>query len=224
MSQAEEFDGFITRDGELVSIEDVDRMLSILSGGTENREKIVQALWGLAEECSEAGRFAAACGYYEKILVLVDAPGEKARCLLAMGQALERARDYKAALEVYSRAFGVPQEPDLVWYFLHNNLGYCLNLEGRYREAEVHCRAAIEIDPDRYNAHKNLGIALQGQGRYSEAAESLMLAVRSCPEDPRALGHLEDLIVAHGELEQEPDLMEQLRECQELVRGKPRIQ
>ena len=140
MSQPKDFDGFITPDGELVSIEDVDRMLSILSRGTENRDKIVQALRGLAGICSEAGHYSAAYGYCEKILDLVDAPGAKAKCLLAMGQSLEQSGDHKAALEVYSRAVELPQEPDLVWYFLHNNLGYCLNLEGRYQEAEMHCQ------------------------------------------------------------------------------------
>lgn len=78
MSQPEDFDGFITPEGELVSVEDVDRMLSILSRRTENRDEIVRMLWGLAGECADAGRFDAACGYCEKILVLVDTPGEKA--------------------------------------------------------------------------------------------------------------------------------------------------
>lgn len=62
-------------------------MLSYLSGRTENRDEIVQALSGLARECADAGRFAAACSYFENILALVDTPGEKAGCLLAMGQA-----------------------------------------------------------------------------------------------------------------------------------------
>jgi tetratricopeptide (TPR) repeat protein len=203
-------------------------MLSILSQRTENRDDVVQALWGFAGECSEGGQFSAACGYYEKIFVLVDTTGEKAECLLAMGQARERSGDHKAALEAYSRALELPQEPDLVWYFLRNNLGYCLNLESRYQEAEKHCRAAIKIDPDRYNGHKNLGIALQGLGRYCDAARSFIAAIMACPEDVRALGHLENLIVAHREiLEQELGLLEPLRECYEVAestRAKPPLQ
>jgi len=228
MSQPANFNGFITPDGELVSIEDVDSMLSILSKRTENRDEIVAMIWEFARECSEAGRFAAACGYFEKILTLVDTPGAKAKCLLAMGQARERSGDHKAALEAYSRAAELPQERDPVWYFLHNNLGYCFNLESRYQEAETHCRAAIEIDPERHNAHKNLGIALQGQGRYSEAARSFMVAVIARPQDGRALEHLEELIAAHPEiLEQEPDLLDLRWKCYGVVQkthGKPRLQ
>ncbi|MBZ5499141.1 MAG: tetratricopeptide repeat protein [Acidobacteriia bacterium] len=228
MNQPGNFDGFITPDGELVSIEDVDQMLSDLSQRTENTDEIVQALWGLAGECAAVGRFAAAYGYYQKILVLVDTTGEKAECLLAMGQAREQSGDHKAALDVYSRAAELPQEPDLVWYFLHNNYAYCLNLESRYQEAEAHCRAAIEIDSERHNAHKNLGIALQGLGRYCDAARSFITAMVACPEDHRALGHLEDLVAAHGEiLEQEPGLLDLRRGCHEVAgstRGKPSLQ
>jgi tetratricopeptide (TPR) repeat protein len=185
----------ITKDGEMVSITDVDGMLSVLSKRTENRDEIAKALWVIAGECAED----TAIGYYGKILLLVDAPREKAGVLLAMGQACERSGDHRAALETYSRAFEFPQEPGLVWYFLHNNLGYCLNKEGRYLEAEKHCRAAINIDHRRYNAHKNLGIALQGLGRYCEAAKSFMAATIACPEDGRALRHLKDLVAAHPE-------------------------
>jgi tetratricopeptide (TPR) repeat protein len=139
---------------------------------------------------------------------------EKAEVLLSMGQTLERSGDHRAALHIYSRAFDLPQKPDLVWYFLNNNLGYCLNQEGRYQEADKHCHAAIEIDPKRHNAYKNLGLALQGLGRYSEAAESLMAAAIACPEYGRAHGNLEDLIAAHPEiLEQDPGLLERLRIC-----------
>jgi tetratricopeptide (TPR) repeat protein len=140
----------------------------------------------------------------------------------------ERLGGHRAALEVYSKAVELPQEPGLVAYFIRNNAGYCLNQEGRYREAEAHCRAAIEINPRQYNAHKNVGIALQGLGRYSEAAKCLMTAVIACPENPRALVHLEDLIAAHPEiLEQEPGLIPMRLKCHEVAqntRRKSRLQ
>jgi len=56
-----DFDGFITPSGKLISIDDVDQMLSVLSQRTENTDEIVQALWGLAGECADVGKFAAAC-------------------------------------------------------------------------------------------------------------------------------------------------------------------
>lgn len=210
--------GFITRNGEVVPLENTDRVIAILCGHTENQDRIVKVLWTLAEECGELGKLSAACAYYEMIIILAETPAEKAEVLLDMGQMCERLGDNRAALEVYSRAFELPQETNPVWYFLHNNLGYCLNQEGRYMEAEKHCRAAITIDPRRHNAHKNLGIALQAQGRYSEAAKSLMDSVIACPEDSRALGHLEDLIATHPEiLEQEPDLIPLRLKCHEVA-------
>ena len=124
----------------------------------------------------------------------------------------------QAALEAYSRAFELPQEQNENWYFLHNNFGYCLNQVGKYQEAEKYCRAAMDIEPGRHNAWKNLGIALQGQGLYAEAAKNLILATKLCPADSRALAHLEDLIAGHREiLEEIPDLLTQLCECDEAV-------
>ena len=87
MSQPQDFDGFILPDGELVSIEDADRMFSFLIGRTENLAEIVEGLWLLAGECADAGRFSSCCRYYEKIFALVGSPREAARCLLAIGQA-----------------------------------------------------------------------------------------------------------------------------------------
>lgn len=55
-----DFDGFITREGELVSIEDADKMFSILVRSTENTEEIVQQLREFAEECRDKGLFRAA--------------------------------------------------------------------------------------------------------------------------------------------------------------------
>ncbi len=228
MSQLEQFDGFITSQGKLVSIKDADRMFSILVNNSESVEIIKEMLQALASECVDNGYFKTACAYIDKILSLADTPNEKARCLLSMGQVLEQANDHCHALEIYQKAFDLPQESNETWYFLNNNLAFCLNQASRHHEAEGHCHTAIKINPHRHNAHKNLGIALQGLGRFPEAARSFILATMACPQDGRALGHLEDLIAAHGGiLEQEPDLLEQLRRCYKVVdstRGNPSLQ
>jgi tetratricopeptide (TPR) repeat protein len=213
-----DFDGFIMPDGEMVSIQDTERMFSIIVKGRESRDLITEILWSVAKECWNSSYFKAAHDYFEKILSLSDAPSEKAACLLNMGNAMEQLSDYRAALDAYSRAFELPQEQNENWYFLNNNLGYCLNQVGKYQEAEKYCRAAIDIEPGRHNAWKNLGIALQGQGLYAEAAMSLIHATNLCPTDSRALAHLEDLIAGHREiLEDIPDLLAQLCECDEAV-------
>jgi predicted DNA-binding transcriptional regulator YafY len=133
-----------------------------------------------------------------------------------------------AAVETYAAAFHLPQERNEVWYFLNNNLGYCLNKIGRHAEAEKYCREAIGMQPRYHNAYKNLGIALEGLGRYADAASSYIYAARACPEDPRALAHLQNLLAAHGEvLDEVPDILAQLHECHEAAqsrRGKPRLQ
>ncbi len=153
------FDGFILPDGEMVSIEDVDRMVSFLSGRMEDKDRLAGALWGLVQECTDHGHFGAAFAYADRILAMAETPAEKALCFLKMGQAKEGTGDFLAALETYSRAFELPQEKNDVWYFLNNNLAYCENHAGKHMEAVKHCRAAIRIDSMRHNAHKNLGVA-----------------------------------------------------------------
>ena len=126
------------------------------------------------------------------------------------------------------RAFELPQQSNEIWYFLNNNTAYCLNQIGQYQEGERYCRAAIEIEPDRHNAYKNLGIALQYQARYAEAARSYIYAAKLCPNDSRALAHLEDLVARRREIcEEIPDILAQLRECHEAVqatKGKSALQ
>jgi tetratricopeptide (TPR) repeat protein len=205
-------------DGEMVSIQNTERMFAIIVKGRESRDQITEFLWGLAKECWDSSYFKAAYDYIGKILSLVDDPSEKAACLLSMGRAMEQLSDYRAAVEAYLRAFELPQEQNENWYFLNNNLGYCLNQMGQYQEAEKYCRAAIDIEPGRHNAWKNLGIALQSQGLYAEAAMYLIHATKLCPTDSRALAHLEDLIAGHREiLEELPDLLTQLCECDDAV-------
>ncbi len=219
MNEKEDFDGFITRDGEMISIKDTERVLAIFLQTTAVNNAAA-ILWHLAEKCGEAGYFDACCKYLEKMVALVDAPAQKAQCFLRMGQALEGSGDYEAAQAAYSRAFELPQETNAVWYFLNNNRGYCLNQTGRYMEAERYCRAAIEIQPERHNAYKNLGVALEHLGQYAEAAQSYIRATKLCPTDPRALSHLDDLFAAHKEIVQEiPHFPECLHECHELVQS-----
>jgi tetratricopeptide (TPR) repeat protein len=224
----ENFDGFITPDGRLVAIQDAESVYTLIVRSTDRMADVIQALRGCAGECAEKGYLAACCAYMEKALPLLEDPAEKAACLLSLGRIREQMADFGAALRVYSRAFELPQERNETWYFLHNNLAYCLNREGRYEEAEKHCRMAIRINRRRHNAHKNLGVALQGRGRYVAAAKSFLRATRLCPVDARALGLLQELLTSHGEvLEEEPGIRSQLLECHEAVqstKGLPRLQ
>ncbi len=218
MEQDEDFDGFITRDGELVSIQDTEKVSAIFLK-TVDLDSAVGILWRLAAECQKGGHNRSCCEYIEKILPLLDTPDKKAECFLHMGGALERARDYEAAYKAYSRAFDMPKQRNDTWYFLNNNRGYCLNQIGRHIEAEKYCRAAIRINRSRHNAHKNLGVALAGQSRCVEAAKEYIRATRLCPSDSRALALLDDLFAENKEaVDGIPDFRELLIECHELVR------
>jgi len=56
------------------------------------------------------------------------------------------------------------------WYFVHNNMGYCLNHFGRFAEAEPYADARSRLIRGDTTPSRNLGIALEGQGDYMEAA------------------------------------------------------
>ena len=127
-------------------------------------------------------------------------PTAKAYFCLCAGQEMERQQNYEAAIACYSLAFGLTPGTDDVWYFLHNNLGFCLNHFEKYEEAEPYCRQAVEMYPARHNAYKNLGISLQGQAQYLAAAEQFLKAVLICSNDPRALSDLKLLGQQHPEI------------------------
>lgn len=126
---------------------------------------------------------------------------EKAAYVLVMGGNAEKQGDFTAAVGFCREALAMEPMRQDVWYFIHNNLGYSLNMLGRFAEAEHFCGAAVEIDPARPNAHKNLGLALQGQNRWIEAATCFVWATNACPSDDRASQLLRRLVTDHRELE-----------------------
>ena len=69
---ADDLDGFMTPDGELVSVKDTDRIFSVVVKGTENRDQVAQALCCFAKYCLDRLYFRAAHDYLGKILSLVD--------------------------------------------------------------------------------------------------------------------------------------------------------
>ena len=135
-----------------------------------------------------------------------------------MGQLREQIADYEGAARYYRGAFGLqPRRTDL-WYWINNNLGYCLIQVGRFKEAEGHLKVALAIDSNRSNAFKNLGLALLGQKESAKAAEYFVLATQANASDPRSLTHLEQLLDADPELLVEvPDLQHKLDACRKAV-------
>ena len=209
----------MTRNGEIIALDDVDRMCAWLGSICENLEKLQKMIESVAMECLSYGMHSAAGAYLGRQLALLENPQDKATCLLKMGQVMEQANNFGKALEHYARAFNFPQENSLTWYFLNNNRGYCLNILGSHREGEEFCRAAIQIAPKVPNGWKNLGISLQGQGKIDEAALSYLEATERCPEDSRAFWLLEELLMANPDvLESHPVLAGRYRNCLDLIR------
>lgn len=135
---------------------------------------------------------------------------EASYCLI-LGQIAEESHDFGGALKRYSE--GLSLAPSVKWlrYFLHNNSGFCLNLQGRHAEAESHLRCAIEIDAERGNALKNLGVCLQAQGNAVGAAWAFAEAAEAPLPDLAALRLLEKLIEDYPQISSDsPWVLEKL--------------
>lgn len=176
---------------------DGDNVGKFLSDARKQLDQEEAVLWNLVRLFSHTKRQREAIAGVERLVEISETPEKKARCYLAMGQLMEQMQNYEMAIKYYSRALALEPINIDTWYFIHNNLGYCLNHFGRYAEAETYCRRAIEIDPLRYNAYKNLGIAYEGQNDYAGAAICYFRAVQADTSDARAVRHLERLAERH---------------------------
>lgn len=154
----------------------------------------------LAELYGLTRNFALAEAYTEDLLAGAKDDETRARLFLRLGQMAEARGRFDSAVTHYRRSLQYDPGDQFVLYFARNNLGYSLNQQGKFQEAEQLCRLAIAVDHGRYNAHKNLGIALEGQGRLVEAAQAFLDAARRSTTDGRSLGHLVSLIERHPNL------------------------
>lgn len=176
----------------------------------------VDALKKVGDFYLETGRGAEVIAIIEQLAFLAKDPSEKASFYLNLGAQMEKIQDFESAITYYSKARSLEPTNPYLWYFINNNLGYCLNQFGRFDEAEPCCRLAIKVDPSRHNAYKNLGVSLEGQGQWAEAARCYLQAVKANVADPRALRHLENLVDNHPETSQEiPDIYDRIHEASE---------
>lgn len=122
---------------------------------------------------------------------------QSAHCHLALGQIATDERKLDVALKHFTDALALAPKKRKVSYVLHNNIGYCLNVLGRFVEGEKYCRAAIEMDWVRASGYRNLGVSLQGQGNVIGATWALNEAVKADGADLRARQLLDKLITAY---------------------------
>jgi tetratricopeptide (TPR) repeat protein len=187
--------------GPLVEVSSLDIERSLLRRLEEAGEDPTQALWQLAQFYKQTCQPDKALSRLRQLLEWLPAAEDRARCFLSMGQALEQARQFPAAAGCYKQALALEPMHTSTWYFVNNNLAFCLLALDRFAEAEDYCRKAIETDPNRPNAYKNLGAALCGQGQYRDAAQCFIAATQVNAADDRAFLLLRDLLRDHPELQ-----------------------
>ncbi|MGA2750336.1 MAG: tetratricopeptide repeat protein [Verrucomicrobiota bacterium] len=186
-----------------MSSQEMEKLLLKRLEQAEAAVEPVQALWQLAQFYKQIRRTDKAMLRFHQLIPMLRDLEDKAKCLLSMGQTMEQAEDVAAAAGLYKEALALEPMHTWTWYFINNNLAYCLNTMSRFGEGEVYCRKAIEADPNRPNAYKNLGAALAGQGQYREAAHCFVAATQVNAADGRAFRLLRDLLSEHPELEYE---------------------
>ena len=184
-----------------MSAEEMERTL--LKRLAEEKSRPADALWQLARFYQQSRQIDKGLDCLRRVLAEMPDVEGKAGCVLAMGQMMESAADYPAAVRYYKEAFALEPVRTDVWYFINNNLGFSLNQLGQFAEGEKYCRKAIEVNASRPNAFKNLGIALEGQGDFPGAAKCFLKATRVNAADARAFHLLEELLKRHPELEYE---------------------
>jgi tetratricopeptide (TPR) repeat protein len=164
-----------------------------------DRRQVLNSMIGLYERTGQKGKEVL---YLHQTIVASDISDKLSHCCFMMGLSMEKLEKYRAAALFYSRAVLLEHRSTFVMYFIHNNLGYCLNILGNYEEAEKVCRKAITIDRGRPNAYKNLGISLESQERYEEAAAMYKagMVADTFDNDPRPRQYLRRLLSRHPEI------------------------
>lgn len=97
----------------------------------------------------------------EKLLNEPLMANHKAYLLFQKGRVSECLYEFDDALIYYCRCLTCPIVPDEIYYDLWNNMGFCWLYKQDFKSAEICCRRAIELNPNRWEAWKNLRICLK---------------------------------------------------------------
>jgi tetratricopeptide (TPR) repeat protein len=120
-------------------------------------------LYGLG--LSDAGRVEEAIGMYREALALNPGSDD---VRYALGNALLKLGRGEEAVAMLRGALAAARSPAAALRF-HNNLGVALARQGRYGEAAVHFRAALELQPENEGFRKNLARVLADAERAGQA-------------------------------------------------------
>ncbi|MCD4812229.1 tetratricopeptide repeat protein [bacterium] len=178
-----------------------------------------ETLKPLAVFYSRVGQQERAYQYLKMWMKYTKDKAELAECLLMSGQLAEQAGQPEPAVSFYREALDQKSDDFKVNYYCHNNLAYCLNLQGDFEQAQKHCHAAIRTDPSRANAYKNLGISQEGLGKVAEAARAWIKATHVDISDARAFQLLEKLMEKNSATVtlDIPDIAAQIDSCRKAM-------
>jgi Flp pilus assembly protein TadD len=87
-------------------------------------------------------------------------------------------------------------------YLAHNNLGVCLDKEGRQDEAIAEYRKALEIKPDYSEALNDLGVVYYEKGDLEAAIAQYRKALETQPDSANIRYNLGNALASHGKLEE----------------------
>jgi tetratricopeptide (TPR) repeat protein len=190
---------------------DTEKMLLQRLEGTTNDDEYFRWLLFIVGYYRGIERADAAKELLQRFLGETNNPKYHVQCQLALGQIATDEQNMDGAIAHFTAAIELQPASKKIEYILHNNLGYCLNMIGRYDEGELHCRKALDLNWTRPSAYRNLGISFHGQGKLASAAWALQEAIKMDGSDDRARMLLKKLLSDHPSLIlQSPWLMEGL--------------
>lgn len=141
-------------------------------------ENYKEALVDLVQLYRKTGKPGRAFRYIDEIFWIHESWNDTAHVLFPSNLFRNEFISYRGESFSFETRGGNPEtRPSKDWqYRLDDYFSYCLNLLGRYMDAEIICRENIELYPLYPVAYINLGISLEGQGRLHEAADSYRTA------------------------------------------------
>jgi tetratricopeptide (TPR) repeat protein len=138
--------------------------------------------------CERTERQRAAVPHLERAADTALDPEVRADLRLRCGRLMEQVGDFEAASAHYEHGLTETITATDVRYFLHNNLGFCLNELARHAEAVTHCRGTLDIERKRHNAYKNLALALEHLNDLGGAASHFAAVAQLAPNDRQKTG------------------------------------
>jgi tetratricopeptide (TPR) repeat protein len=182
---------------------DTEKMLLQRLEATTNEEDHFRWMLFTVGYYRGVARLDAAKELLNRFLDTTSNPEFRVQCHLALGQIATDDQQMEQAIAHFGAGLELQPGSKKIEYVLRNNLGYCLNMVGRYDDGEQQCRAALDLNWTRPSAFRNLGISFHGQGKIAAAAWALLEAIKTDSADDRARMLLKKLATDHPSLLQQ---------------------